>query len=185
MTGKEKCKQLKRYRNTLAKVNGIDFKSKECNFEGECPGFCPACDEEILFLENELHKKEQSGCSIKMRGLLKLAFKNGDKIYEYEPVSRGLTGIIEFSKPKEIVYKDKTISMAELNRIVRNIMNNSFENDEDGGTTLTKEEQLNLIAWLNGEEEVVDTAEIVNDDMTIPSTEDLLGDIVDTSDDEW
>ena len=83
MTGKEKCKKLKRFRNILAKANGIDFKSKECDFEGECPGYCPACDEEILFLEKELQKVEQGGQVLKMQGLLMLAFKNGDTIHEY------------------------------------------------------------------------------------------------------
>ncbi len=85
MPGKERCQQLKFYRNRIAIVNELDFKAKECDFQGECPGFCPACDEEILLLEKELKKKEQKGEKIKLYGLIKVAFKNGDKVYDYKP----------------------------------------------------------------------------------------------------
>lgn len=75
MIGKEVCKRLKAYRIDLAKANGIDFKPKECNFEGKCPGYCPACDEEIRYLENELRKKAENGETIKLEWLIKLAFE--------------------------------------------------------------------------------------------------------------
>jgi hypothetical protein len=84
MPGKERCKQLKFYRNRIAIVNGIDFQAKECDFQGECPGYCPACDEEILLLEKKLKEKEKRGETIKLYGLIKVSFKNGDNIHEYK-----------------------------------------------------------------------------------------------------
>ena len=80
MLGKDVCKRLKAYRIDLAKANGIDFQPKECNFEGKCPGYCPACDEEIRYLENELRKKEENGESIKLEWLIKLAFEKVDTV---------------------------------------------------------------------------------------------------------
>lgn len=80
MTGKDVCKKLKAYRIDLAKANGIDFKTKECNFEGKCLGYCPACDEEIRYLENELRKKEENGEPIKLEWLIKLAFEKVDNV---------------------------------------------------------------------------------------------------------
>ena len=84
MPGKERCKQLKFYRNRIAIVNGIDFQAKECDFHGECPGYCPACDEEILLLEKKLKEKEKRGERIKLYGLIKVSFKNGDNVHEYK-----------------------------------------------------------------------------------------------------
>lgn len=80
MLGKDVCKRLKAYRIDLAKANGIDFQPKECNFEGKCPGYCPACDEEIRYLENELRKKEENGDTIKLEWLIKLAFEKVDGV---------------------------------------------------------------------------------------------------------
>lgn len=48
MTGKEKCRQLKRLRANIAKAYEIGgFEFEECDFQGECAGTCPACDEEL------------------------------------------------------------------------------------------------------------------------------------------
>ena len=66
MTGKEKCIILKDLRNKIALANGIDFISSECDFEGECLGYCPKCDDEIKFLENALQEK----CGLDLDGLL-------------------------------------------------------------------------------------------------------------------
>lgn len=81
--GQIKCNLLKSYRIRLAEVNKIDFKATMCDFEGECAGFCPACDEEILYLEKELKKKEKRGEQINLHGLIKLAFRNGEKVHPY------------------------------------------------------------------------------------------------------
>lgn len=66
MTGKEKCCFLKDIRLRIAKLNGIEYKFKECTHEGPCIGSCPACDLEATELMSELYKKEAAGSSIKV-----------------------------------------------------------------------------------------------------------------------
>ena len=57
MTGKEKCRILKEFRAKLAEENGIaGFEYKECPYDGECTGTCPACEQEALDLANKLEK---------------------------------------------------------------------------------------------------------------------------------
>lgn len=57
MNGREICKEMKKIREKLAKENGIDgFEYKECTFEGECKGHCPACDAETKELNRLLNE---------------------------------------------------------------------------------------------------------------------------------
>ena len=59
MTGKEKCKTLKEIRAKVAELNGIKgFEYKECPFDGECTGTCPACDAEVEALQVALEQKK-------------------------------------------------------------------------------------------------------------------------------
>ena len=53
-TGKEVCLILKGIRQKIADANGISYQPKECHHEGDCAGTCPACEEEIRYLEREL-----------------------------------------------------------------------------------------------------------------------------------
>lgn len=66
MTGKEKCELLKTIRRKIAEMNGIDYYPDPCNHDGECPGFCPRCDQEAAFLMAELKKKEAAGSPIRI-----------------------------------------------------------------------------------------------------------------------
>ena len=54
---KEKCNFLKKIRKDIAKKLGIDLKQKECTFDGECSGTCPACQMEEKILNEQLLKK--------------------------------------------------------------------------------------------------------------------------------
>ena len=47
---KEKCKQLKKIRKSMADKLGVNLHQQECTFEGKCSGTCPKCkqEEEIL-----------------------------------------------------------------------------------------------------------------------------------------
>ena len=51
--GKSTCKLLKDIRQQIADANGISYQPKECHHEGDCAGTCPACEEEIRYLERE------------------------------------------------------------------------------------------------------------------------------------
>lgn len=55
--GKRICKQLKQIRLDIARANGIEYTPRECHHEGDCAGTCPACDEELRYLENAISRK--------------------------------------------------------------------------------------------------------------------------------
>ena len=64
--GKITCKILKSIRRKIADANGISYQPAECHFEGDCTGTCPACEQEIRYLEAQLkvrmeHKGSRSG----------------------------------------------------------------------------------------------------------------------------
>ena len=59
--GKEQCMLLKKVRKNIAELNGIEYEPNICPHNGNCPGTCPACDEELAFLEKELKNKKERG----------------------------------------------------------------------------------------------------------------------------
>ena len=50
--GKNICAALKQVRKRVADTNGIVYAPKECHFEGNCNGTCPACEAEVRYLEH-------------------------------------------------------------------------------------------------------------------------------------
>ena len=64
--GKDICKTLKEIRRRIAEANGIDYSPTECSFKGECLGTCPACEQEIRFLEDKLAEKKRKGTRAKV-----------------------------------------------------------------------------------------------------------------------
>ena len=64
--GKDTCKTLKEIRRRIAEANGIDYSPTECSFKGECLGTCPACEQEIRFLEDKLAEKKRKGTRAKV-----------------------------------------------------------------------------------------------------------------------
>ena len=67
--GKSTCKLLKDIRQQIADANGISYQPKECHHKGDCAGTCPACEEEIRFLERELRARKGNGFSMKVAGI--------------------------------------------------------------------------------------------------------------------
>ena len=67
--GKSTCKLLKDIRQQIADANGISYQPKECHHEGDCAGTCPACEEEIRFLERELKARKGNGFGMKVAGI--------------------------------------------------------------------------------------------------------------------
>lgn len=67
--GKSTCKFLKDIRRRIADANGIRYAPKECNYEGECKGTCPACEAEVRYLEGELKRKQRNGFAVKVGGV--------------------------------------------------------------------------------------------------------------------
>ena len=67
--GKSTCKLLKSIRQQIADANGISYQPKECHYEGDCAGTCPACEEEIRYLERELKVRKGNGFGMKVAGI--------------------------------------------------------------------------------------------------------------------
>ncbi|EHG16996.1 carboxypeptidase-like regulatory domain-containing protein [Prevotella histicola] len=68
-TGKEVCLILKGIRQKIADANGISYQPKECHHKGDCTGTCPACEEEIRYLERELKVRKGNGFGMKVAGI--------------------------------------------------------------------------------------------------------------------
>ena len=68
-TGKEVCLILKGIRQKIADANGISYQPKECHHKGDCTGTCPACEEEIRYLERELRARKGNGFGMKVAGI--------------------------------------------------------------------------------------------------------------------
>ena len=67
--GRSTCKLLKSIRQQIADANGISYQPKECHHKGYCAGTCPACEEEIRYLERELKARKGSGFGMKVAGI--------------------------------------------------------------------------------------------------------------------
>ena len=67
--GKSTCKLLKSIRQQIADANGISYRPKECYYKGDCTGTCPACEEEIRYLERELKARKGNGFGMKVAGI--------------------------------------------------------------------------------------------------------------------
>ena len=67
--GKSTCKLLKDIRQQIADANGISYQPKECHHKGDCAGTCPACEEEIRYLERELKARKGNGFGMKVAGI--------------------------------------------------------------------------------------------------------------------
>ena len=59
--GKQTCKILKEIRRQIAAENDIQLVIEECTYKGDCLGTCPKCEEEVLYLERELEKRQHMG----------------------------------------------------------------------------------------------------------------------------
>ena len=67
--GKSTCKLLKDIQQQIADANGISYQPKECHYKGDCAGTCPACEEEIRYLERELKARKGNGFGMKVAGI--------------------------------------------------------------------------------------------------------------------
>ena len=67
--GRSTCKLLKDIRQQIADANGISYQPKECHHKGDCAGTCPACEEEIRYLERELKARKGNGFGMKVAGI--------------------------------------------------------------------------------------------------------------------
>ena len=67
--GKNICAALKQVRKRVADTNGISYSPKECHFEGDCNGTCPACEAEVRYLEHQLNLLRKAGKAATVMGV--------------------------------------------------------------------------------------------------------------------
>ena len=67
--GKNICAALKQVRKRVADTNGIVYAPKECHFEGNCNGTCPACEAEVRYLEHQLSLLRKAGKAVTVMGV--------------------------------------------------------------------------------------------------------------------
>ncbi len=62
--GKAKCELLKTLRKEIADANGIEYKSRECSHQGDCPGTCPLCEFELANLSSDLQSQNADSIAV-------------------------------------------------------------------------------------------------------------------------
>jgi len=67
--GKTICSVLKSIRKQVADVNEIKYEPRECHYEGECRGTCPACEAEVRYIERQLDIRRQLGKAVAVVGI--------------------------------------------------------------------------------------------------------------------
>lgn len=67
--GKDVCEELKRIRKQIAKANGIDYEPTPCTHKGDCMGTCPACEQEVRFLTQQLANRMRMGKAVSVIGI--------------------------------------------------------------------------------------------------------------------
>ena len=67
--GKHICNTLKAIRLDIARANGIVYAPRECHHEGDCSGTCPACENEMRYLEREIARRRSNGKAALIAGV--------------------------------------------------------------------------------------------------------------------
>ena len=67
--GKSICSVLKTIRKQVADANKIKYEPRECHYEGECRGTCPACEAEVRYIEQQLDIRRQLGKAVAVVGI--------------------------------------------------------------------------------------------------------------------
>lgn len=67
--GKSTCRILKEIRRQIAEANDISYITSECQYQGDCAGTCPRCEEELRYLEQQLERRRRTGKAISLLGI--------------------------------------------------------------------------------------------------------------------
>ena len=87
--GKSICEYLKNLRRQIAEANGIDYSPRQCTYEGDCSGTCPACEREREYIESQLSLRQKWGAPLKIVGL-SVALASGAACASNSSVTSGL-----------------------------------------------------------------------------------------------
>ena len=124
--GKSICSVLKTIRKQVADANEIKYEPRECHYEGECRGTCPACEAEVRYIERQLDIRRQLGKAVAVVGIsagLSALSGCGDKAKKVDNVSeeesrltvgkvmvdtlQRLDGDVEYKSPVDTVIVEK------------------------------------------------------------------------------
>ena len=124
--GKSICSVLKTIRKQVADANEIKYEPRECHYEGECRGTCPACEAEVRYIERQLDIRRQLGKAVAVVGIsagLSALSGCGDKAKKVDNVSEEeskltvgkvmvdtlerLDGDVEYKSPVDTVIVEK------------------------------------------------------------------------------
>lgn len=145
MTGKEKCEALKQLRKLVAKANGIKYEPAECNFQGECLGYCEKCDSEAKYLESELERLLAEGKSVAFEDLLKINTENeavGEDVGIWDTDSAD--GYIDAFDPESKVIMEMLIEDLDLSAGVYYALKNADIHTVGDLVNVTEDELLDM-----------------------------------------
>lgn len=63
--GKVKCGFLRELRIKFAQQNNIEYHPADCHHQDDCKGTCPACDDELKFLNDTAQNMKQKDIDVK------------------------------------------------------------------------------------------------------------------------
>ena len=69
MTGKEKCRLLRKIRSDIAVKNGFEPFEDTCTHQGECSGTCPKCEAEVKALSARLEARRARRKRVALAGV--------------------------------------------------------------------------------------------------------------------
>ncbi len=119
MKGKRKCDFLRLIREEMAEKNGISYEPRKCDYQGDCPGTCPLCEQEAAELLDALKEKEAHGEEIKtvdeQTVNLACAFIRTDDAQNDADTEKG-----EDVTMGEIAYEDEKIRQRKIMELLLN-----------------------------------------------------------------
>ena len=160
MTHKEKCKQMKSIRKTIADKIGIDLHQTECTYKGDCKGTCPRCEQEEKILNKALLKNTAAVAGLAMSAI---SITGCGSIADRTTESR-----INTAAATENNTENNTTTLTTSEDIAGGIAIEGLETDPNCTVTLTTTENQ-----LTGDEYIPTTGDLEGD-TTSDTTEDLI-----------
>ena len=99
MKGKHICQRLKEIRIGIAQANEIDYTPAECTHKGDCAGTCPACENEMRYIERQLLRRQTIGKAAIVAGLTLGATSIAPAMAQTQQVQPNTT-VAQLTEPK-------------------------------------------------------------------------------------
>lgn len=106
---------MKSVRKEIALNYGLNYEPAECDYEGDCAGFCEKCDAEIMDLEHQLMEKSHGSARLiytqfyenvtnRCVGLIDTInhFQHSDRILAGVPMKRERQEVLQENKKNDV-----------------------------------------------------------------------------------